>query len=521
VGQIHYYDSRAPEEIQDALEPFGFYEPAVEQELTEKNGRWRAMYVIDPGPPLPVDSVTISFTGPGAEDEAFQTLREDFPIQPGEALNHALYEQGKAGIAAVAYEKGYLDGKFKKNQIKIDLERYTSRIDVHYETGPRYLYGPVRLEQDVLHPQYVEGYVTIKEGDPINFTELRQFQASLRASPYFGRVEVNPQKNEADSLEVPIDVVLHPSKKIHFEFGVGVGTDDGLRLSAAAGWRRLNRKGHRADISFKISQIDRRILANYHIPLPYKPTSIWTISAGYTEEDTDTRQSNIALTGFSFAHLRGLWQETLSLAGRWEEYITGVDSGQAVYTGPEFAWTKVKADDRIYVSKGFRLRFRVEGAVKPVLSDVSYLRLFSEGKGIWSLGKRHRLIGRAELGYTLVDNFRELPASRRFYAGGAQSIRGYDFESLGPLDERGNVIGGPLILIGNAEYEFRLLKQWRLAVFYDWGNALKELDDPRAEGAGFGIRWVSPVGMVRGDLAWAVSREGTPKQFHLVIGPDL
>ncbi len=520
-GQIHYHHSLAEREIETALEPFGFYRPVIVSELTENKGRWKARYEIESGPPLLADSVDIRISGPGAENPALIKRMEEFPLQPGDVLVHSLYELGRNQIATAAHANGYLDGDFSTRQIKIDLERYTASILVHFETGPQFYYGPIRIEQDVLYPQYVEGYVTIKEGDPINFTELRSFQASLRASPYFGRVEVEPLRDEADSLHLPVDVILHPSKKISFGFGVGIGTDDGLRASATVGLRRLNRRGHRADLSFKVSQIDRRVLANYIIPLAYKPTSTYKISAGYTEEDTDSRRSNIALTGLSYIHLRGPWQETISISGKWEEYVTGVDSGQAVYTGPQVRWTKVKADDRILVTRGFRLRLSAQGAVEPVLSDITYLQLFSEWKGIHSLGYRHRLIGRVELGYIFTDNFRTLPASRRFYAGGSQSIRGYDFESLGSLDGFGNVIGGQFLLIGSAEYEFRLLKKWSRAAFFDWGNAMQNLDDPRATGTGVGVHWRSPVGMVRADFAWRLTDQGRPQNFHLIIGPDL
>jgi translocation and assembly module TamA len=83
------------------------------------------------------------------------------------------------------------------------------------------------------------------------------------------------------------------------------------------------------------------------------------------------------------------------------------------------------------------------------------------------------------------------------------------------------VIGGPQLLIGSIEFEHRFLRKWGVATFYDIGNAVNKFTDPLASGAGVGLRWISPVGPVRVDAAWALSRDNTPLRVHLRIGPDL
>ena len=146
------------------------------------------------------------------------------------------------------------------------------------------------------------------------------------------------------------------------------------------------------------------------------------------------------------------------------------------------------------------------------------------GKWVLNLGTKNRLLTRADVGATMIENIIDLPASKRFYAGGDTSIRGYSYEELGPLNSLGQVIGGKYLLVGSAELDHRLSDKWSVAAFYDVGNALNNFDnlgDQIAEGAGVGIRWHSPVGPVRIDFAWALTEPYDGFRLHLVIGPDL
>ena len=109
----------------------------------------------------------------------------------------------------------------------------------------------------------------------------------------------------------------------------------------------------------------------------------------------------------------------------------------------------------------------------------------------------------------------------RFFAGGSQSVRGYAYQSLGPVDASGKVVGGKHLMIGSIEFEHSFENKWGVAVFYDGGNAIDNMADDLERGAGFGLRWQSPIGPVRIDLASAVSQEGQPWRLHITIGPDL
>ena len=128
---------------------------------------------------------------------------------------------------------------------------------------------------------------------------------------------------------------------------------------------------------------------------------------------------------------------------------------------------------------------------------------------------------RADIGSILSSDFDSVPLNMRFYAGGDQSVRGYDYKSLSPRDSTGQVIGATSLLSSSVEYTFKLTKQWRLATFVDAGNAFDAVSEDLKMGTGVGVRWISPVGPVRLDVAWGVSDDNPSPRIHFFMGPAL
>ncbi len=530
-ARIRRLHAQAPEEIGVALQPFGYYKPQVRSTLEREGERWVARYTIEEGPPIKIASVDLAIVGAGEDDPGFRGIAEDFPVRHGEVLFHPDYEQGKKALVDRAAEAGYLDAKFEASTVRVDLERYRADVVMHFQTGPRYLFGDVRFEQDVLDPALLVGYVTFKKGEPLDVNKVLELQNSLSDSPYWSRVEVVTRQEEAEGLEVPIQVNLVPAKTMRFSGGAGYGTDTGPRVSGAWELRRINRRGHRGEVAIKVSEIEQSLEASYQIPGAFPRTDVLSLNTAYARKITDTSESETGLIGAQRTQTRGGWREALSLAFQREDFTVGLDSGISNLVVPGVSYERVRADDRIFTTRGYRLFGSLQGASASALSDSSFLQASIEGKAIRTVGARNRLIGRAQVGYTTTDEFRELPPRFRFFAGGDRSVRGYAYQGLGEPDTAGNVIGGEALLTGSLEYEFRLndirvfnkfsLEKFGLAAFYDAGNACHDFSCELEQGAGVGLRWLSPIGPIRADIAWALTEPGHPLRFHLNIGPDL
>jgi translocation and assembly module TamA len=520
-GIIRRLHGRAEEDIRSALQPFGYYNPSVLGELRREDSSWHATYRIDPGEAVTVSDLDIRITGTGADDEGLKKSVGDFPIKMGDILVHARYEKGKRALLDLALNRGYLDAAYDASRVEVHPVNNSATILLLFATGPRYRFGEVSFKQDALRPEFIERFVRFKKGDLFSFSDLSRLQSDLRNSDYFSEVDVRHRRDLAEELEVPVEVTLVPRKRNAYAFGVGFGTDTGAR--ASVGWenRRINRWGHKLGAILRVSEIKSNLTSRYTVPLANPSTDYRAYTVGLFEEDTKTYESDIFGAGLSLNHTYNRWRRTISINYVREDFTVASDSGQSDLIIPVASWTYVKADDRLYTTHGWRVLFEVKGAYEDLISDSTFIQLLLQPKFIYGVGGFGRFILRGEGGTTLVDDFSGLAASQRFFAGGDQSVRGYDYKTLGPTDENGDVTGGEHLLVGSIEYEQRIYKNWSAAIFYDVGNAIHKLSDPYKEGAGFGIRWLSPVGPIRVDLAFALSKPGDPLRLHLSIGPDL
>jgi translocation and assembly module TamA len=500
--------ARAAQEIRSALQPFGYYAPTIEATLAEDGEDWRARYVVERGPQVMVATVDVEVLGEGANDAGFQAVIAEFPVRPGDPLDHATYELGKRQLTAYAARKGYFAAAFDSSAILVTVGAQKADIVVRYAAGPRYQFGPVTLNQDILDDRMVIGYVKIAPGDPYDVDPLLKMQNELSTGPYFAAVEVKTQRDAADGLRVPIDVDLFPAKAQRWEVGGGYGTDTGVRGKVKAEWRRLNRAGHHAEAEFEASQVEYSATGKYLVPWPYPRTELLTFFGGAGRYQPRWSESWRTVAGASLGRSRGGWRETISLAYEHESFTIAGTDGTSNLLLPGISWTRTLADDLFIPSRGARLRV-------DVLGTVSFAQLGGEAKLIRSLSPKLRALGHASLAHIFTSHFTDLPPTHRFVTGGDQTVRGYAYESLGPT------IGGDTLVIAGLELEYRFLESWGGAVFMDSGNAWDGLSGTLAFGPGVGVRWFSPIGIVRLDGAMGLSDDGNPIRIHLAIGPDL
>ena len=521
--RIRALHAQAPDEIRQALEPFGFYRATIDADLARDGDTWRANYVVAPGPPLTVARVDVQITGEGSTDRAFRRLVKTFPLAPGDALHQPRYENAKEAFQKTAAERGYFDMRFTARELRVDLDAYRADVVLRMDTGARYRFGDVSFEQDreVLAPEVLARYTQIKPGEPYSNTALIDLQRALLDSDFYGEAEVTADPKQAEDHEIPVAVRLTARKPSRYTFGLGYGTDTGLR--GQLGWERryLNPAGHSIRAETRLSEIEKSLSASYIVPIRDPRTDQMAFSATYSEGDTLTYFTELRRLAASRAVARDAWREILSLNLQVEDFVIGDESGSSTLLMPDAQWSRNWTRNRIYTRDGTRLVLGLRGAADSLGSDTDFVQARTTAKWIESIGRHGRAIVRADIGATRVDDFTKLPPSIRFFAGGDRSVRGYDFETLGPTDASGNVIGGRHLVAASLEYEHVVYGNWSAAVFYDVGNALDKFGDPLKEGAGFGIRWKSPIGQVRVDVATALSDPDRPWRLHLNVGPDL
>jgi translocation and assembly module TamA len=516
---------RAPQQAARALEPFGYYGAEVRDTLDESAKPWRARFRVNPGPPTILTAVDVRVEGPGATHPAFRKATGGFALKPGSRLEHAPYEALKLALQNAAASNGYLDARFAERRIDVDRTAHQGRILLRYETGPQFFFGDVRITQDVLDSAVVYAQLPIVPGRPFDSDSLIALQNRLTRSPYFSSVEVESRRDLADSvtMRVPIEVTLVGGKRLGYTLGAGYGTDTGPLVKGSLEFRRLNRHGHRGQIEGIVSDTRQGIGGQYSLPRASGKTQTLTFLAGYEFENTETEKSQGYQVGARIERLIDPWHLLMGLTFLRQKFTVGLDQGNPHLLTPDIQIQRIDTNNRIYPRDGRSLSFRVRGSSDRVLSDAAFVQLEARAKWIRSWGERWRALGKAEVGRTFTDQFHDLPPDIRYFAGGATDVRAFRFEELGPSDASGEPTGGDTRALGSVDVEFRVHEKVALAAFYDIGGAFLDNREAIGAGPGGGIRWISPVGMVRFDLAWPIRNPGiavNQQQFQLSIGPD-
>lgn len=523
----------APEQIRDALAPFGLYQVQIQEQLeqtADAKGSWVATYRVDPGSAVEIGSVDYQVTGEGADNPAFP---KEFPMGVGEVLLHADYEKAKSDLRYLASSEGYLDYRLLQHQVLIDPVAYEAHVRFHLDTGPQYRIGKVTFNQDLLDEDLLQRYVTFEPGDVYDPDVLLGLQSRLLGTEYYEEVEIVPNREEAGpNRQVPIEVVARRNKPNKYRIGLGFATDIGPRLSMD--WRRryLNRRGHKFRTELSLAPALSRWHLDYRIPIQDPTRDYIIIKPQSAHFDTATRKGWIHMIQAAHSTLtpRG-WRRNLGLDYRYEDFEISQDPiGATNELVPNISWSKTVSDDPINTNRGYRIKYTLLGAMEGVVSEASYLSGQIQFKWVQRFAERYRFITRTDLGATLASSVDDLPASRRFYAGGDNSIRGWGFDALGPNDPvTDETVGGRYLAVGSLELERDIRGPWSAALFTDFGNAFDpDYEQKFEQSVGLGVRWASPIGRVRFDLAFALTKDQDdddsgfpPTRLHFVIGPDL
>jgi translocation and assembly module TamA len=519
VRRLH---GRARSEIRDAMRPFGFYRPRIESRLERQGEQWLATLQIDPGDPVLVSEIDVRLFGEGSTDERLLEVIEQHPMRVGRRLRHQEHDRLRNNLQSMAAMRGYFDARFEQRRLEVDVAEATARSILHLQTGPRYSFGAVTIDQDILNEDLVARIVDIPEGDFYNTGALLRAQYRMTDSLYFASAVVERGEPDPDTLTVPINIETLPTRRQRIRTGIGYATDTGVRGSLGVDWRRLNEAGHSAGMLLRLSENLTEFSGRYGIPIGDPLNERLLFRGGLIEEDLADLESRRATLGVSHVTRRGAgWQRTLYTDLLEERTrVPGEPAFEDFLLLPGVALERLVADDIVLTRHGFRLRGDLRGSHRLLGASSDFMRLEAEANVVRSAGDDWRFFMRSAVGIGFIDSFDTLPASQRFFAGGDQSVRGYDFNSLGPQDENGNLIGGRHLIFGSVEAERRVWNRIALAVFVDAGNALDVFELDLEVSAGAAVNIHTPIGTLRLGAARSTS-ESRGWRFHLSIRPDL
>ena len=545
--RLGYLVRAAEDEAREALEPFGFYSPQIEVERRRENGTVSVVVRITPGEPVRVRNSDIAIIGEGGQDRYLQRDLEDFIPSLGATFNHADYEASKVRISRRLTERGYFDADFSSRRVEVTRADNAADIELVWTSGVRYDMGPTVFEQErrIIRDDLLENLIYWNEGEYYHQGRLDRLRTSLAKLDYFGNIEISPDPASAVDYRVPVKVTLTPAKRSVYTAGLSYGTDSGAGVRLGVERRYVNDRGHKALAQLDYAQKRKTLTAQYRIPAFAWRDGWYTISAQAYDEQTDyidtRRLELVGSRSGQYSPQVNLVASMHVLRERWA-YSTDDnedDPGLPVeYRYATFAYPSVRAeyvnvDNRLFPTGGVAGSLTLRSGLEAVGSDASFAQLHARASTFKGIGDRGRLIVRAEAGYTWTNALVDMPPSLRFYAGGDRSIRGYEWREVGPritryeddgeggLRETGYLATGARnVVTASVEYEHYFLDAWGAAAFVDSGSAFDGTAPDWHTGVGVGVRWRSPVGPLKFDIARGLDDPDSPFTVGLSIGAE-
>jgi translocation and assembly module TamA len=515
-SDVQSFYQKAPEEIKEALKPFGYFKPKVTSKLSRQGRQWKAYFYVDPGPAMPVVDFQIQLTGEGVGDEAFQSLRSKLIGKMRQTLSVIDYEDAKQDLYELATKRGYFQAKIVKSHMLIDLVKYQAKLYIYFNTGPRYYFGHTAFSPSPLADRFLQKFVPFKPGDPYLEEKVAELRSNLYNSNYFQKVSIETQ---SESLEVPVLVDTKAKKARQYVMGVGWGSDTGARGFLGVNFRRLNSRGHQLRTELYGSQYRDTAKAVYMIPGSNPVTDQYRITAA-KEKLTNLNPGYATSERGEIAYLTrfGKWYPTFSLELLHEKFtLTGQPERFEKLLVPSFSIVRAESDDPLRATKGYKVEFNIRGADKSVLGENSFLQTRLDFKSLYTLSKNQRVAFQGAIAYTDINDIFNLPLSLQYYAGGAHSVRGYSFQSIGP---------GQYFSTASGEFQQRIKGNLFLAVFYDVGSVNNEgFFKEIKQSPGVGLVYLSPLGDIQLDIAFPLD-QNPPRKVRSVrvqfsMGSDL
>ena len=534
----------AEADVRTLLGTQGYFSPDITIEsraAPEGSAAPRTVHVaVEPGAQTTVASAHIGFTGSGAQADEFSRrqsrVERNWALPPGQTFTQSAWDNAKTQGLRRLQERDYPTARLADSRADIDPDTAQAALDVTYDTGPAYRFGPLQLRgSERYDPDGARRIARLPTGAGYSEAELLDAQQRLAASGYYDTVFLTLDTENGTPEAAPVIAQVSEAKLHKLVFGAGISTDSGARLSANHINNRLPWLGWRATTKAALDR-ETQSLDSEWVSLPDDDSWRW-FGAGQVKREV------MGSYDVNSVQLRGGTSQTLGHIDRnyYLQYdsatphgIDAPDSSGAL--SANFGWTARYFNNNTSPTRGYglglelgvgtTLRNQREPFVRTRVRWQSFIPLgkvaVGSGADSSAVQRNARLALRAEGGAVLARADAAVPSSQLFITGGDTTVRGYGYRAIGAATSSGALYGGRYMGVASAEWQRPIairgdLTHWESAVFIDAGAVTDDLGSIQAKvGVGAGLRWNSPVGPLQTDLAWGVQDKRL--RLHLRLG---
>ncbi|NRA31194.1 MAG: BamA/TamA family outer membrane protein [Parvularculaceae bacterium] len=510
-----------------ALQSKGYYAATVRSDVSRQNNTATVIFTIDRGELFTITGYKLSYVDEVADDRPADFAALD--LKPKKEPTGAAIKKLQDDILLKFWSRGFLGADSAGHEVKADFSNHQAEIIFHIQSGKRAFFGSIEVQGlERTDPDYVRMFRTFEEGQLASRTDIDTYKERLSETGLFTEIDLQPQLPDAEGRTT---ILARLSERKHRTLGGGLAFATDIGPTASAFWENRNflRRGETLRASIAVSAPVQEASASFQKTRPRLP-GYYGFDVILRNEDTEAYNAQTVSMGSS---LGKLWADRrLTTEGGVRFQYSAITERQCFVDGSivQLTGTTACADVNGTLS-GDEVEFRAistpltvtwdsqddpldpqqgllaRGNITPFFGTVGFTKvdLAYHDRVFWGEQDGGTFAGRLHLGAIYGASRADIPATERFFAGGGGSIRGYAFQEASPIDPTtADILGGASLVELNLELRQHVTDAIELAVFTDAGGAF-EANTPDFEqvlvGAGVGIRYHTPLGPVRLDVA--------------------
>ena len=510
------------ERLDAALRANGYYDATISFAIDSTKEPTQVTVSIEPGARYTLATVTIVEENGSTPPLLDRYAPLAFGLKPGGPALARPVLDAEPRIVRVLAEHGFPLAKISKRRVEVDKATKTMDVTYTVDPGPLATFGPLTVSgtKDV-NPEYVRNRAAWIEGGPYDVRFVERTRKDIVASGLFATVRVRTADNVDSDGRIPMFIEV--TERAPRSIAVGLNYDTTLGISGRAYWEHRNLFGdaERLRTTAETGTSRQALQADFRKPdvLAVNRDFVATALAENENLEAYNRRRVLFFTGLE-QRFSDIW--TGGAGGQIERTHIEETQGNFDYTlfGLPLFLRRDGTDNLLDPTEGSRESISTTPSIG---SGLTFLTSRVQASTYYALDDRrdYVLAAYGAIGSIIGEERDSLPKDKRLYTGGGGSVRGYAFQKAGPLDSAGNPIGGISSLELGVELRVKITETIGIVPFFEAGNVyetvLPKPTDGLHYGTGLGLRYYTPIGPVRFDVAVPINKRPQDAAFQIYV----
>jgi len=513
------------ERLQTALRSEGFYAAEVRTDLDSEANPMRVTIEVAPGPQYLLADYDIAFTGAPPPPVEAQPKLEDLGLHIGIAARAPDIVAAQRRLLDVLARRGYPLARVVDRKTTIVHASTTMNVALTVDAGPAARFGTATIAGlNRVKESYVRGLLAWQDGAPYDRDTVKKSRDALLATGLFNTVEIAPAATVDAEGTLPMTITVTEGKHRSFGFGANYSTSEGIGGEVFWEHRNLLGRNETLRLSLTAAEIEQSLQAQARKPGFLRPDQSLLADAALTNRNTDAFDEQSVAGSIGVERPLGeVWRATAGVSAEYS--ILTDENGKDTFQlfGLPVSARRDTTDSLLDPTRGTRLNLTLIPYGGKGDGPLLFAVATAGGAAYTALDadKRFVLAGRLKFGSLFGEETASVPANKRFYAGGGGSVRGYAFQSVGPLDDQNDPLGGRSLVEVNGELRIRVTESVGIVPFIDGGSVYDTTYPDFSEtflwAGGLGVRYFSGIGPLRLDVAVPINKRSSDDSFQFYI----